>query len=218
MSSLQKTRSVSCPVRRSSRDTRMPLPSTDALLAAAAQVHKALSAPATQRIGSFEVACATAAARRVSGDFVISFRAGEHSYIALGDLMGKGVAAAMWLTHVIDVLKRACEYSGELHEVMRVLNKEMYASRVGVPLTSLFLAHMEKNRVTYSCAGCLPDEGRQFRDFVAQGRPDPGRPRRSFLQHGSRGILLRRHAACHIGRHHRGTSRARVRTSSRSGD
>jgi serine phosphatase RsbU (regulator of sigma subunit) len=76
----------------------------------------------------------------------------------LGDLMGKGLSAAMWLTHVLDLLRRSCEPGKSLPEAMTMLNREMYRSRVGVPLTSLFLARLDPNdlKLTYSCGGCPP--------------------------------------------------------------
>jgi sigma-B regulation protein RsbU (phosphoserine phosphatase) len=41
---------------------------------------------------------------------------------------------------------------------MGILNREMYRSRVGVPLTSLFLASLDRrqSKLTYSCGGCPP--------------------------------------------------------------
>ena len=54
-------------------------------------------------MGDFDIACSTVPARHVSGDFVITFEQNGAWYLALGDLMGKGLSAAMWLTHVLDL-------------------------------------------------------------------------------------------------------------------
>lgn len=131
---------------------------TGLLVSWAGQVHKALSAPPLQRIGDFDIACAIVAARRIPGDFVFSFAHHGNWYLALGDLMGKGLSAAMWLTHAIDLIRRACESDRILPEIMGSLNREIHRSRVGIPLTSLFMARLDSkdSTLTYSCAGCPP--------------------------------------------------------------
>jgi sigma-B regulation protein RsbU (phosphoserine phosphatase) len=120
------------------------------------QVHDALCAPPVQRIGAIEVATSIVPTRHVSGDFILSFEKKGSWYLVLGDLMGKGLAAAMWLTHVVDLIHRACEREDTLSTTMGRLNYEMHRSRVGVPLTALFLAKLEpgESRITYSCGGC----------------------------------------------------------------
>jgi serine phosphatase RsbU (regulator of sigma subunit) len=131
---------------------------SDDLLLGAKGVYEALCAPGLQRIGGFDVACATVPARHISGDFVTTFQANGSWFVALGDLMGKGLSAAMWLTHVLDLLRRSCERAETLGAVMQYLNGEVYRSRVGVPLTSLFLMRLDPNesRLWYSCGGCPP--------------------------------------------------------------
>jgi phosphoserine phosphatase RsbU/P len=139
-------------------------------------VYEALCAPATQRIGNFEFACGTVAARQISGDFVTSFERNGDWYLALGDLMGKGLSAAMWLTHVLDLVKRSCETGLCLQGIMSMLNREIHRSRVGVPLVSLFLAKLEPaaGRLTYCCGGCPPGfllaEGRRL-SLLERGGP-----------------------------------------------
>ncbi len=159
---------------------------TEDLLLGAKGVHDALCAPATQRIGNFETASATVAARHVSGDFVVSFELAGSWFLALGDLMGKGLPAAMWLTHVLDLLRRSCETSQDLSDIMQSLNREMHRSRVGVPLTSLFLARLDPaaSSVTYSCGGCPPAfllTGRQTVTMLQSGGPILGAVERATL-------------------------------------
>ncbi len=145
-------------------------------LLGAREVYEALCAPTTQRIGSFEFACGTVAARQISGDFVTSFERNGEWYLALGDLMGKGLSATMWLTHVLDLVKRSCETGLCLQGIMSMLNREMHRSRVGVPLVSLFLAKLEPEigRLTYCCGGCPPGflltEGRRL-SLLERGGP-----------------------------------------------
>jgi serine phosphatase RsbU (regulator of sigma subunit) len=127
-------------------------------LLGASRVHDALSAPPLQRIGNFEIANSIVPARYVSGDFVVSFEQNGTWYVALGDLMGKGLSAAMWLAHVVDTLRRACELGGTLAEIMLRLNAEMHRSRIGVPLTAVFLIRLELGQggLSYCSAGCPP--------------------------------------------------------------
>jgi serine phosphatase RsbU (regulator of sigma subunit) len=131
-------------------------PSVEAATLGANRVHEALCAPRTQSIGAFEVASSILPAHHVSGDFVVTFKQQDSWFVALGDLLGKGLSAAMWLTHALDLLRRACETDAHLGEIMGHLNREMHRSRVGVPLTALFLARFKEadTHLEYACGGC----------------------------------------------------------------
>ena len=165
-----------CPQTRGKSDDNLKPASQSESLLGAREVYEALCAPARQRIGNFEVACGTVAARHISGDFVVTFEQNGMWYIALGDLMGKGLSAAMWLTHVLDLLHRACDTESSLPGIMRVINREMHRSRVGVPLASMFLTKLEPEagRLTYCCCGCPPgfllSEGGQL-SMLERGGP-----------------------------------------------
>src|SRR4051812_47121712 len=82
-------------------------PGVEAAVLGANQVHDAICAAPLQRIGQFELATSIIPARYVSGDFIVSFQHQGAWFVALGDLMGKGLSAAMWLTHVVDLVRRA---------------------------------------------------------------------------------------------------------------
>src|SRR5262249_27803337 len=72
-------------------DIQPSVPDTQTILLGAKQVYEALSAPASQKIGNFEIASSTVPARHVSGDFVTTFEQNGRWFLALGDLMGKGL-------------------------------------------------------------------------------------------------------------------------------
>src|SRR4051812_34119138 len=97
----QVTKSVPCrPTRliaRRSIPMLPPMPSVDEIVLGANQVHDALSAPGSQKIGQFEIANSIVPARHVSGDFAALFERNGSWYLALADLMGKGLSAAMWM-------------------------------------------------------------------------------------------------------------------------
>ena len=117
----------------------------------AREVHRALSAPEEQFIGSYEIASRVVPARFVPGDFVCSFRECGKTILILGDLIGKGLSAAMWLTHTVDLVRRSAEESCNVAELLRKLNLEILNSRVRVPLTSAIVFSINPEGLV-SCA------------------------------------------------------------------
>ncbi len=117
----------------------------------AREVHRALSAPDEQFIGSYEIASRIIPARFVPGDFVCSFRECGKTILILGDLIGKGLSAAMWLTHTVDLVRRSAEGSCNVAELLRKLNLEILNSRVRVPLTSAIVFSIDPGG-NISCA------------------------------------------------------------------
>src|ERR1044071_10232767 len=71
----------------------------------AAQVHRRLCAPSLVRHGAFEVATEIFAVRHLPGDFVSVEETPDGLVLALGDIGGKGLAAGMWVTHLIGLLR-----------------------------------------------------------------------------------------------------------------
>jgi sigma-B regulation protein RsbU (phosphoserine phosphatase) len=51
--------------------------------------------------------------------------------------MGKGLSAAMWITHILDLVHRAAERSRTVCEFLGRLNTEVAESRIRAPLTSV---------------------------------------------------------------------------------
>ncbi len=100
------------------------------------EVHKALSAPEHFTIGDYEIASRVVPARLVSGDFIYTLDLRDQTVLLLGDLMGKGLSAAMWIAHIVDLIQRAGERASCLTELMTQLNLEILRSRVRAPLTS----------------------------------------------------------------------------------
>jgi serine phosphatase RsbU (regulator of sigma subunit) len=67
----------------------------------AAQVHRRLCAPSLVRHGGFDVASEIFAVRHLPGDFFSVEETSDGLILALGDIGGKGLAAGMWVTHLI---------------------------------------------------------------------------------------------------------------------
>jgi len=124
----------------------------------ASEVHRALCAPEFQLLAGFEIATRIIPARHVGGDFVCTLSRGHRSIWVMGDLMGKGLSAAMWLTHMIDLIRRAAESTDDLPSMMQHLNQELVNSRVGAPLTTALAIELnhETQDLTYTSAGHPP--------------------------------------------------------------
>jgi len=70
----------------------------------AAQVHRRLCAPSLVRRGEFDVASEIFAVRHLPGDFFSVEETDRGLVLALGDIGGKGLAAGMWVTHLIGLI------------------------------------------------------------------------------------------------------------------
>lgn len=118
----------------------------------ATEVHRALCAPESQKVAGFEIACRVVPARHVGGDFICSFEHAGKTFALLGDLMGKGLSAAMWVTHTIDLMHRAAEGSRNVCELLRQLNLEILNSRVRAPLFSAIGVAIDHRTGMITCA------------------------------------------------------------------
>lgn len=124
----------------------------------ALQVPRRLSGPRRIRRGAYEIASEIFPVQFFSGDLVSVFDAGDATFLALGDIAGKGLTAAMWSTHVLGLIRT---YSASLRSpdaVLKAINRDLYALG-SVPLTTMVLARLDWRRgeLEYSNAGhCLP--------------------------------------------------------------
>lgn len=105
----------------------------------AAQVQRRLSGPRRLRFGSLEVASEVFAVRHLAGDFVCAIEIGDQVWIALGDIAGKGLAAAMWFTHLVSLIRCYGATLAHSSAVMTRLNCDLCRLQPDPPLTSLVL-------------------------------------------------------------------------------
>ena len=124
----------------------------------AQQVQRRLSGPRRVERGSFEIAAEIFPVQHFSGDFVSIFDQGESTLVALGDVAGKGLTAAMWSTHVMSLVRT---YSASLFApglVVSAINQDLCTLGSGVPFTTMVLARLNwrRNQLTYSNAGHFP--------------------------------------------------------------
>lgn len=124
----------------------------------ALQVPRRLSGPRRVRRGPFEIASEIFPAQFFSGDFVSVFDAGEATFLALGDIAGKGLTAAMWSTHILGLIRTYSAALGSPPAILQAINRDLYLLG-SVPLTTMVLAKLDWQReeLVYSNAGhCAP--------------------------------------------------------------
>lgn len=125
----------------------------------AAQVQRRLSAPRQLHRGPFDVASEVFPVRYLAGDFVSALDIGAQTWIALGDISGKGLAAAMWFTHLISLIRGHAMVDPRPAAVLAALNADLYALQPEPPLTSLVLFVLDAG------AGCI--------EYCNGGHPAP---------------------------------------------
>jgi sigma-B regulation protein RsbU (phosphoserine phosphatase) len=123
----------------------------------AAQVHRRLCAPSLVRHGAFEVASEIFAVRHLPGDFVSVEETRDGLVLALGDIGGKGLAAGMWVTHLIGLLRTYTATSTDPEVIVAGINRDIARLSSVEPLSTLFVARLSKSgRLDYTSAGHPP--------------------------------------------------------------
>jgi sigma-B regulation protein RsbU (phosphoserine phosphatase) len=126
----------------------------DALFSAA-QVHRKLCAPRELRRGAFEMAGEMFAVRHLSGAFLKIFDLGATTGLAVGDIVGKGLSAGLWVTHMVGLLHIFATQQGDLSAATASINNELCALGTEPPMTALFLARLDpqSGELVYCNAG-----------------------------------------------------------------
>lgn len=124
----------------------------------AAQVHRRLCAPSLVRRGAFDVASEIFAVRHLPGDFFSVEDTSDGLILALGDIGGKGLAAGMWVTHLIGLLRTYTAASSDPEAIVCGVNRDMSRLSAVEPLSSLFVARLNSvtARLDYCSAGHPP--------------------------------------------------------------
>jgi sigma-B regulation protein RsbU (phosphoserine phosphatase) len=123
----------------------------------AAQMQRRLCGPRNLRRGSYTLASELFPVQHVSGDFLSVFEQESRLIFALGDIAGKGLAAGMWFTHMVGLIRMSIDGKGPA-AAMSAINRELCCAEFAPPLTSLFLASLdlESDEITYCNAGHPP--------------------------------------------------------------
>jgi sigma-B regulation protein RsbU (phosphoserine phosphatase) len=127
-------------------------------LVEAAQVHRRLCAPRLLRYDNFEIASEVFAVRHVPGDFVTAEQAADDIILGLGDICGKGLAAGMWITHLVGLVAAHKAVSSEPKTIARGINRDLCEMSSPAPLASLFLGRLDPvtGKLDYCNAGHPP--------------------------------------------------------------
>ena len=124
----------------------------------AAQVHRRLCAPSLVRDGAFDVASEIFAVRHLPGDYFSVEETGAGLVLALGDVGGKGLAAGMWVTHLIGLIRSHTEASSDPEAIVAGVNHDIARLAAVEPLSSLFVARLDtaSGKLDYCSAGHPP--------------------------------------------------------------
>src|SRR5213592_4832804 len=106
----------------------------------AAQVHRRLCAPRLLRFQDFEIASEIFAVRHLPGDFFTVEETSGGVVMALGDISGKGLAAGMWTTHFVGLVRAHAARAGGAAAIVSAVNRDVCRMSTAGPLASLFLA------------------------------------------------------------------------------
>lgn len=127
-------------------------------LVEAAQVHRRLCAPRLVRHGNFEIASETFAVRHVPGDFVTVEKVDASVTFCLGDICGKGLAAGMWITHLVGLINTRTAVCSGPETIVTGVNRDLCRMSSSAPLATLFLGRLDPvtGRLDYCSAGHPP--------------------------------------------------------------
>ena len=121
----------------------------------AAQVHRRLCAPRLVRRGDFEIASEIFAVRHIPGDLFTVEETNNGVVLALGDICGKGLAAGMWTTHLVGLVRAHVAATSEPESIVAGVNRDICRMGSALPMASLFLARLNPATgvVSYCSAG-----------------------------------------------------------------
>jgi sigma-B regulation protein RsbU (phosphoserine phosphatase) len=124
----------------------------------AAQVHRRLCAPRMLRYADFEIASEIFAVRHLPGDFFTVEQTSAGILLALGDICGKGLAAGMWTTHLVGMVRAHTARSAAAERIVSGVNRDICRLSALRPLASLFLANLDAATgvLSYCSAGHPP--------------------------------------------------------------
>jgi serine phosphatase RsbU (regulator of sigma subunit) len=124
----------------------------------AAQVHRRLCAPTLVHHGAFDVASEIFAVRHLPGDFFSVEETREGLVLALGDIGGKGLAAGMWVTHLVGLLRTHTAVNSDPEAIVAAINRDIARLASVEPLSTLFVARLDSRSgiLDYCSAGHPP--------------------------------------------------------------
>ncbi len=125
----------------------------------AARVHRRLCAPRMVRRGDFSIASEIFAVSSLPGDFfTVNNEKSGPVILALGDICGKGLAAAMWASYLVGLVGAHSAASSDPQGIVTGVNRDVCRMSSIAPQASMFLAMLnpESGRLDYCNAGHPP--------------------------------------------------------------
>jgi serine phosphatase RsbU (regulator of sigma subunit) len=124
----------------------------------AAQVHRRLCAPRLVRHGAFDVASEIFAVRHLPGDFFSVEETRDGLVFALGDIGGKGLAAGMWVTHLVGLIRTHTAANSDPESIVAGVNRDIARLSAVEPLSTMFVARLDSRSgiLDYCSAGHPP--------------------------------------------------------------
>ena len=121
----------------------------------AAQVHRRLCAPSLIHYGPFDIASEVFAVRHLPGDFFTVAETERGLVFALGDIGGKGLAAGMWVTHLIGLIRTHTAVNSDPHAIAAAVNRDVASLSEVEPLSTMFIGRLDSDTGTldYCSAG-----------------------------------------------------------------
>ena len=124
----------------------------------AAEVQRRLCPPRQLRHGRFEIACEMFPLSYLSVDFYDVLDLGAATGLAVGDIVGKGLAAGMWFAHLLGQIRVHARSSSDPARAVAAINHDLPQLKAEPPLVSLFFARLDhkRNELSYCNAGQPP--------------------------------------------------------------
>jgi len=126
-------------------------------LDAAREVQRVLVPEELPNIPGYSVESVYRPAAEVGGDFfqVIPLKSGR-TLVAIGDVSGKGLRAAMIVSMIVGVLRAVCAFTEEPDEILAELNRRL-CGRMGEGFATCVVARLDElGKLTLANAGHLP--------------------------------------------------------------
>ena len=109
----------------------------------AAQVHRRLCAPSLIQYGAFDIASEIFAVRHLPGDFFAVERTERGLVFALGDIGGKGLAAGIWVTHLIGLIRTHTATNSDPEAIAAAVNNDIARLASVEPLSTMFIGRLD---------------------------------------------------------------------------
>lgn len=124
----------------------------------ASQTQRRLCGPHHLLYGPFEIAGEIFPVDLLSGDVLSVSEFDGDLLLAIGDIAGKGLAAGLWFTHIVGMVRLCVGLHGDPAAALGAINDQLAAFGMESALTSMFLARLdpETGALVYSNAGHPP--------------------------------------------------------------